>query len=160
MKRLLPVFLALAAVACGSGIEPEPEFALSFNVVPVDTLMTGDTVVFQREQIDFNDLDKLVTLRPVQASAAPGTIRVVGSFVTGCSGTQPDASMERRPGGVTLVIAFPPKRMNACATVPEPYTYEARFTEVSSGSYNLVVEHKGDIIRTDGVVLEQQVQVP
>ena len=147
--------LALGVAACGSGTEPEREFGLSFNLVPADTIMEGDTVVFTRE-----DYHAISRMRPLTVATEPGgTFRVLGSFVTGCSGPLPEASAERSPTGVILTISFPPKRKFTCLEMPRPYTYEARFTQVERGTYALTIEHIGDYIREDGVVLEQQVEV-
>lgn len=163
MKRLLPVLLVLAAAACNAGTEPESQITLNFNAVPVDTLMAGDTVVFTRGQIGLDEIDRLVTLHPVIASTAPGTIRVTGAFVTGSAcGTGPTATVERQPDGVVLRVsgAVELKPNQICFLVPQPYTYEARLTEVPTGNYRVTVRHVEDYIRSDTLVLEQQVQVP
>jgi hypothetical protein len=155
MKRIFCVVVLLGFAACGIGTEPESEFALSFNLIPADTIMEGDTVIFTR-----GELNRLRDLRPVSVSATGGgAIRVLGSFVTGCSGPLPEASVERQPDRVILKISFPPEGPLTCADMPAPYTYEARFTRVPSGGHRLVVQHFGDYLRPDGTVFEEQVQV-
>jgi hypothetical protein len=154
MKSLAVALIIWGAAACGNGTGPESEFQLNFNVVPADTIMEGDTVIFTRGQ-----LGTLRDSRPVTASAAEGIIRVRGSFVTSCSGPLPVASMERNPDGVALRISFPPSGNHTCASTTQPYIYEARFTRVPVGEYRVLVQHFGDYLRQDGTVLEEQVQV-
>lgn len=154
--RIAPVsmLLALGLGACGGAIEPDSRFQLNFNVALADTIMEGDTVIFTRE-----DYDRLNDLRPITAAGETGRIRVFGSFVSSCL-APPVANSERTRDEVTLTISFPSPGLQGCASAPGPYTYEARFTRVPAGSYRLVVRHKGDQLRADGLVLEQQAEVP
>lgn len=153
-RMVLALLLLVLAAACGSGTEPDTQFLLSFNVVPADTIMEGDTVIFTREAYGrFQDL------RPITAAGEPSKIVVLGSFVSSCN-APPLGSSQRSVDELVLTISFPPSDLIGCASVPGPYTYEARFTQVPPGSYRLVVQHQGDQLRADGVVFEQQVEVP
>ena len=147
------VTLALGVAACGNGTEPEREFGLSFNIVPADTIVEGDTVIFTRGQ-----LGALPELRPIRVEAREGMIHVFGSYATPCTDPAPTAELERSGDMIALIVVFQPAEV--CATAPRGWTYVAHFTSVPTGTYQLQIKHYEDQLRPDGVILEQQVQVP
>lgn len=157
MKGIVLIFtLVLGIAACTT--EPDPEFMLNFSVAELDSaVVEGDTVIFTPENLDFEEFRNW---RPITASVTSGSIRVLGSYVAPCANGIPEATMERQPDGVALIVSWPPPGHDVCATLIAPYTYEARFTQVPSGTYHLSVEHAGDALWGDGKVLEQQVIVP
>lgn len=154
MRRTRAMLVMLGMTACSNGAGPEPEFQLSFDLAPADTIIAGDSVIFTWGQVGI-----LRDLRPVVASAGAGEIRVLGSFVSSCSGPLPASSTERTPDGVTLQISFPPPGHHTCTSMPQPFTYEARFLRVPPGTHRVRVRHLGDYLRPDGIVLEERVQV-
>ena len=143
--------------ACGTGTGPSNEFVLNFSTAPIENIVVGgDTIIFTPESANV----VRETLGPVRAEADEGVIRVFGSFVQGCPQGQPMlATMDRRPEGVVLVISSETDAPT-CRDLPVPYTYEARFTRVPSGVHTVAVERLGDVLWGDGLVMEQQVEVP
>lgn len=151
---LLTSILAFMVTSCVT--EPESEMALNFSLSKAETIASGDTVIITRGQ-----LGVLRDLRPVSITREGATIRAFGSFVTSCSGPLPEAEMDRNDGDkLLLTIRFPPDGSShtICASVPQPYTYEARIA-ASPGHHQIVIRHFGDILRSDGIVLEKEVDV-
>ncbi len=147
MKSFLLLLSSLVLAACNN--PAEPGIAVQFDI--------------EREWVNdysTSNLETLLMSHPVEAKAASNAIRVTGSFVTGCSGSRPVARVAQQSGSIVLLIKYPPNGFEGCALIPAPFTYKARLTGVTPGDHKIVVRHQGDFIRTDGVVLEQQVTVP
>lgn len=134
-KFALAAAAATMLAACdGTGAEP---VRLDFIPVPLEASSAPDP------------------LQPPRAVAGGGVIRVLGFFQTPCAADELRASASRSATTIRVrVESFTP---GACPSMPKWFAYEARLPGLERGSYRVVVEHRREVHRPDGPVLESTV---
>jgi hypothetical protein len=140
-KALICLLFVASAAACrDSG---GPDLSLRFDALPV----LRDTIIL--------DSATLVSRRPppITAEGEGARITVRGYIETPCANERVRGSAWRNDDGAIRLLVRSVHSGDTCAFRTDPYTYEA-VVKSDRAAQRVVVEHRRDARRRDGVVLD------